>query len=362
MYTGLVWSSDHLAHALPCWADHHGRGSTTQTPPGGVVRPSSLPAVIGCPHCAIARTGQAQPIPRYLPHHRLVCARHHTWALGPHTLHGIPVPRTHTLLHQTPEIVRAHHAHLRLTRRWGPDADEAITQAAGLTEHWRRHAPKTERVWRARARLIGNGQDASMWEVLAREAITYPETITLAGLLTRRPSTRYHRPRPGQPHPLHTTIARLLNRRWLQNPAHYPQDLSHYIRHTPRHPTDQTAYRHHTKPTGHKADTIELTPLGHQPPHPHAATGQKTPATYQRPVKLRSTQSTCTTRPRAQNSAGQTTDAPGLCADPVSQHSSQPTQPTCTTPGHKHPHCADSTTNDKYERHSTVSDNRRLRQ
>ncbi|MFD7838692.1 TniQ family protein [Streptomyces sp. NPDC059761] len=265
-YTGIP--ETHLAHALPCWKEHRDRGSASETRPGGAIRPSDLPAVIGCPHCTVARTGQARPILRYLPHHRLVCTRHRTWALGPHTLHGVPVPHAHALLHQTPEIVLAHNAHLRLTRRWGPDADDAIAQAARLTEHWRRHAPKTEQIWPARARLIGNGEDASMWEALAREAITYPETITLARLLIRQPSTRYHRTQPDQPHPLHEVVARLLNRRWLQNPVHYPQDLSHYIRYAPRHPIDGTAYRHHTKPIGHKADTIELTQLGYQPPRP----------------------------------------------------------------------------------------------
>ncbi|WP_330260911.1 hypothetical protein [Streptomyces sp. NBC_00539] len=266
-YTGIPEA--HLAHALPCWQGHQDRGPATATRPGGTMRPSDLPAVTGCPHCTIARTGQTRPVLRYLPHQHLVCGRHRTWALGPHTLQDMTVPHTHVLLHKTPEIVLAHHAHLRLVRRWGPDADEAITQAAGLTEHWRRHAPKAERIWPARARLIGNGKDTSMWEVLAREAITYPETITLAGLLVRRPSARYHRTRPGQPHPFHEVVARSLNRRWLQDPTYYPEDLSHFIRHTPRHPDHPTAYRHHTKPTpGHRPDTIELTQLGYQPPPP----------------------------------------------------------------------------------------------
>ncbi|MGT2533126.1 hypothetical protein ACU4GG_43230 [Streptomyces nojiriensis] len=114
-----------------------------------------------------------------------------------------------------------------------------------------------------------------MWQALAREAITYPETIALAGLLTRRPSTRHHQTRPGQAHPLHETVARLLNRRWLENPAHYPQDLSHFMRYAPRHPINGTAYRHHTKPIDHKADTIELTQLGYQPTRSRAAAGTR---------------------------------------------------------------------------------------
>ncbi|MFF7505167.1 hypothetical protein ACFZBM_38015 [Streptomyces lavendulae] len=214
-YIGI--SKDRLARALPCWTEHRDRGAAGRSGAGGVIRPFSLPAVIGCPHCTITRTGHTQPVPRYIPHHRLVCARHHTWALGPHTLNGIPVPHTHALLHQTPEIIRAHHTHQRL----------------------------------------------------AREAITYPETIALAGLLIRKPSTRYHQTRPGQPHPLHTTIARLLNRRWLQNPAHYPEDLSRYIHSAPRHPTNDTAYRHHTKPTSREGHSVELTQLGYRPPRPH---------------------------------------------------------------------------------------------
>ncbi len=66
------------------------------------------------------------------------------------------------------------------------------------------------------------------------------ETITLAGLLVRRPSARYHRTRPDQPHPFHEVVAQALNRRWLQDPAYYPEDLSPFIRHTPRHPDHHT--------------------------------------------------------------------------------------------------------------------------
>lgn len=182
-YTGIP--EEHLARALPSWTEHRDRGTAGQSRAGGTIRPSRLPAVIGCPHCTITRTGHTQPVPRYLPHHRLVCPRHHTWALGPHALNGVPVPHTHALLHQTPEIVRAHHTHLRLTRRWGPDADDAIAQAARLTEHWRRHAPRTERTWPTRAQHIatnsgiGGSRNVNLWETLAREAITYPETITL---------------------------------------------------------------------------------------------------------------------------------------------------------------------------------------
>ncbi|WP_042804897.1 TniQ family protein [Streptomyces sp. C] len=269
-YTGIP--EERLTRALPCWTEHRDRGPAGQARAGGAIRPSTLPAVIGCPHCTIARTGYPQAVPRYLPHHRLVCARHRTWALGPHTLDGRPVPHTHALLHQTPEIVRAHLTHLRLTRRRGPDADDAIAQAARITEYWRRHAPRSERVWPLRARcLAGAGGDGPLWEALAREAITYPETIALAGLLIRKPSTRYHRTQPGQSHPLHAAIARLLNRRWLRNPAHYPADLAHYIHSAPRHPADGTVYRHHVKPSPH-ADSNELTGLGYRTRTPGRAT------------------------------------------------------------------------------------------
>ncbi|MGW8881523.1 TniQ family protein [Streptomyces sp. NPDC055663] len=268
-YTGIP--GEQLARALPCWKDHEGgcgRRTTAGAHPGGALRPSNLPAVIGCPHCTIARTGQDQPVWRYLPHHRLVCARHQTWALGPHTLHGASVPHTHVLLHRAPEIVHACYAHHRLVRRWGPDADDAIAQAARITEHWRRHAPPAEHVWHERAeRLAPHGtHDAPLWAVLAREAITYPETIALARLFEHRPAARYLRTHPGQRHPLQTAIAQVLDRDWLAGPQHYPDDLSHFIGAAPRDHNSQTAYRHHSERVSLHPCTIELTALGYQPP------------------------------------------------------------------------------------------------
>ncbi|MEV1025010.1 TniQ family protein [Streptomyces sp. NPDC050264] len=267
-YTGIP--GEHLARALPCWKDHEGsrgRRPTAGARPGGAWRPSDLPAVIGCPHCTIARTGTTQPVWRYLPHDRLVCGRHRTWALGPHTLQGVPVTHTHVLLHGALEIVQARYAHQRLVRRWGPDADDVIAQAARITEHWRRHAPPTERLWSERAERLAprDTHDPLLWSVLAREAITYPETIALARLFEHRPTARYLRTRPGQSHPLHAVIAELLEQPWLKDPAHYPEDLSRFIGPAPRDRHSQRAYRHHTARMSSTPCTAELTELGYQP-------------------------------------------------------------------------------------------------
>ncbi|MEU8975600.1 hypothetical protein AB0D11_41440 [Streptomyces monashensis] len=73
-------------------------------------------AVTGCPGCSLARNGRRCPIPQYLPDSRLVCHRHHAWMLGRHTLVGTQLPIEHADLGNTPEVLAAHHTHIRFLR------------------------------------------------------------------------------------------------------------------------------------------------------------------------------------------------------------------------------------------------------
>ncbi|MFG2873964.1 TniQ family protein [Streptomyces sp. NPDC048337] len=256
---------EHLAHALPAWNRYRDKPDPQSA--RARLRLSSAYAVTGCPRCTLARTGQTHPIPQYLPDTHLICQRHHLWMLGRHTLTGTRLPVEHADLTRTPEILAAHRIHIRLLRRWGPAADHALTQAMNLTEAWRRNAPADERIWPARARRIGNNKRPRLWYALAREAITYPETIALAQFFTHHPRTLHALERPGRTHPLHTAIATLLGRPWLENPALYPDHFGNRITYTAdRHPYPRSRwpYRHNPYNPG----PTELTKLGYQPPHP----------------------------------------------------------------------------------------------
>jgi hypothetical protein len=256
---------EHLTRALPAWSGYHDRGPAAA--PRAQLRLSALYAVTGCPRCTLARTGSRRPLSQYLPDTHLVCHRHHTWILGRHTLNADPFPAEHACLIRAPEILTAHRAHIRLLRRWGQACDHALALAITLTEHWRRTAPADERIWPARTRRISPTR-TRLWYALAREAITYPETIALAQLFTRHPRMLYTRARPGQPHPLHTTIAALLDRPWLNDPGYYPPRLLDHIPNTSSRrplPHGRWPYRHASYHPG----TVELTQLGYHPPHPH---------------------------------------------------------------------------------------------
>ncbi|MFJ3505700.1 hypothetical protein [Streptomyces sp. NPDC090135] len=262
----------HLAHALPEWNRY--RDKPDPQSPRARLRLASAYAVTGCPRCTLARTGQPHPVPQYLPDTHLICRRHRTWMLGHHTLADTRLPVEHADLSRTPEILAAHRIHIRFLRRQGPAADHALALAMNLTETWRRAGPAEEHIWPARARRIGNNKRARLWYALAREAITYPETIALAQFLARHPRTLHVPERPGRTHPLHTAIATLLDRPRLENPALYPDQFSNRISYTPgRHPypRSQSPYRHNP----FNPSPTELTKLGYQPPRPRTTAGSK---------------------------------------------------------------------------------------
>ncbi|MEU1854406.1 hypothetical protein ABZ499_35525 [Streptomyces sp. NPDC019990] len=99
------------------------------------------------------------------------------------------------------------------------------------------------------------------WYALARAAITYPETITLAQFIAHHPRALPALERPESAPPVHTAIAALLNRPWLQNRAFYPDRLN-----------NRTIYAPSPRPgarprwTYRQPGPTELTELGYHPP------------------------------------------------------------------------------------------------
>ncbi|MBA2811553.1 Helicase associated domain protein [Streptomyces sp. KM273126] len=79
--------------------------------------------------------------------------------------------------------VQAHRRHARLLRH-SSVAAEAFEVAAAVTASWWWQAWPREHVWPSRLRSLGSGRmDTEVWRVLARELVTYPETVALATLL-----------------------------------------------------------------------------------------------------------------------------------------------------------------------------------
>lgn len=174
----------HLARALPDLARHDnataGPAAAHWTPLDTRHQP-----VHACTTCARHRshgtTSTAWVHP--LPHH-LLCPRHQQAA---------PDPRLRSPLdtRAAPELTAAHHAHQRLLRH--PRALAAHTAARATTTRWYDHQQHLTHRWHTRLnRLYAANPHLTRAGIaspalLARDLITYPETITLARALLTPP-------------------------------------------------------------------------------------------------------------------------------------------------------------------------------
>ncbi|MGN5636396.1 helicase, partial [Streptomyces sp. AC154] len=154
-------------------------------PAGRLMRGEEVVAAWGpaCPACTAARTGRDIPACRYLAPEERVCARHRYWLLYlPHTS-GLPVPLGRCL-----EVIEAQRRHVRLLHR-SPAAADAFEVARAITgSWWEQPWPSEEQRWPARLEVTRpKDADAGWWKVAARDLITYPEAVALAGLLAGHP-------------------------------------------------------------------------------------------------------------------------------------------------------------------------------
>ncbi|WP_217251530.1 hypothetical protein [Streptomyces sp. AC602_WCS936] len=136
-----------------------------------------------CPQCTLHHThGTTTQAWAYHPAHQRLCPRHYQWATP--SSHRAPL-NTCAL----PELSQAHHAHRRLTRR--PDATTAYQWASSITTRWYDHQQHLTRRWHNRLpRLAATNPPPAggkSWTLTARDAVTYPETVTLARHLSRTP-------------------------------------------------------------------------------------------------------------------------------------------------------------------------------
>lgn len=137
----------------------------------------------GCWRCDARHRGG--PVLHLFAHHTYVCTRHRIW-IGPPDQHDHPQPSLDAL----PEVVTAQHRHLRLLRRLGPAAtyDAVLTGFLFCVHSWnftQIAAPEDAWLkWIRRAEvLIPRGTESDTFSTSRLFAVTYPEAVTIAGLV-----------------------------------------------------------------------------------------------------------------------------------------------------------------------------------
>lgn len=171
----------HLRQALPAWVQEEPRKRVTAGPAAQFHRTAEkvLPWGPACPECAGRSTGRAGEARLYLEPQQRVCALHHRWLMQ--------VPGTVGRLVRLPaggeQWVQAQRLHTRLLRRSSVGA-QAFEVAQAVTASWWWQGEPREHLWPSRLRGLGSAQmDQETWRVVARELVTYPETVALATLL-----------------------------------------------------------------------------------------------------------------------------------------------------------------------------------
>jgi hypothetical protein len=172
---------ERLQRALPAWTQYEPRQRYRPGSAGllhhGVEKVSAQgPA---CPGCTAARTGHTAAARRYLAPHQRICARHRLWLMAVPGTSGRLVDLRHC-----PEVTEAQQRHLHLLRR-RTDGEQAFTVAQAVTASWWAQPWPRDDVWSRRLEAAGSGheEDALWWRTVARDLVTYPETVTVAEVL-----------------------------------------------------------------------------------------------------------------------------------------------------------------------------------
>ncbi|MBW1600254.1 hypothetical protein HPT28_25120 [Streptomyces sp. JJ38] len=172
-----------LRRALPTWTREEPPGPSKERPTARFRNGVETVAAWGpaCPGCVAARTGRVAPARVYLAAHQRVCPRHRCWLMGVPGIEGRVVR-----LAGCPEVVQAQADHRRLMRR-SPVAASAFQVAEAVTAWWWAQVWPEERLWAMRLEAaMPAGEDPQRWRILARDLVTYPETVALAALLASR--------------------------------------------------------------------------------------------------------------------------------------------------------------------------------
>jgi TniQ len=178
MLTGRTTTA--LMHAMPSLID------VSDLPPRPQLMIDSLIAswrAPACLLCAASRGVHGLAIQRTYPHQR-ICAQHGRWRAG----------GDQRMLHrQLPETLHANQRHRRLLRRHGLlRLNRSYDQAQELTARWltgRNSPPELQQAWKRRLEQLDEDPygDPSRPSPDRIELATYPETVTITGLVASRP-------------------------------------------------------------------------------------------------------------------------------------------------------------------------------
>jgi hypothetical protein len=169
-----------LHKALPAWAQEEPRRRFATGPAAQFHHTPEmvLPWGPACPECAVRRSGRLEGMRVYLQPGQRVCGLHHVWLMQVPGMAGCVVALPPGEL-----WVQAQKRHRKLLRR-GAAAVGAFDVAQAVTGSWWQRRWSREQLWPARLRALWESRvEWETWQVVAREAVTYPDTVALAALL-----------------------------------------------------------------------------------------------------------------------------------------------------------------------------------
>ncbi|WP_405592344.1 helicase associated domain-containing protein [Streptomyces sp. NBC_01190] len=215
---------DHLRRALPAWDGDVSSGRLGSGPAAWVRTAGTIaPTGPGCRACTATATQGWEKARRYLLAHRRVCTTHQCWMLETPVVDGATAVPGQLDLRNVPQVVSSQRRHRRLVRRYPHAADAFATAQAVLASWWNQPWPD-ETTWSGRLRQMARG-NAAAWRDAARDAVTYPEAVTLTAFLADPGMQEQLLADAGrhQPHTLADVpgfldeLARRLERPWIAN-------------------------------------------------------------------------------------------------------------------------------------------------
>ncbi|MGW7277404.1 TniQ family protein [Streptomyces sp. NPDC054844] len=135
------------------------------------------PWVGTCPECSGRLWLTRRPVLAYPGVAGHVCRRHRRWLLA-------DADKPASIALQTlPEVLAAHRQHRLLTRSH-PYAQQVVAFAAAVVWSWQVQGWKAEAIWKDRARRVAGLLGCTPAAVEPHALLTYPETISVARLLS----------------------------------------------------------------------------------------------------------------------------------------------------------------------------------
>ncbi|WP_230424323.1 TniQ family protein [Streptomyces radicis] len=182
-----------LARALPSWArgpaDVAEAGEPEPLARWRVASAAGGPVAFGCRLCVARRTGRADAVVRYAQGWQRVCGRHHRWLLDADGGCGLE----YLNLSGCPEVEAAQRRWgvvARRASRVGLEPEQVWSVASAVVCRWWDQALEweLERIWPARLHMVAGGDATAdgrfwWWRAVARDAVVFPEVVTVAGTL-----------------------------------------------------------------------------------------------------------------------------------------------------------------------------------